>query len=433
MHSVQGWRPAKDRPDPIQLLREQNTTRLEFLVPVRWQRMGVSPFTFFRGAARVFAHDMATVVTSGLTVQACGDAHLSNFGAYASAERQLVFDVNDFDETLPGPWEWDLCRLVASAVIAAQDKKLPTAEQSKLASKTAKAYRAAMQQFATMGFRDAWNASLRIDDLVAAAAKPERRRLTKIEEQAQRHTSLQALAKLTERTSEGFQIKSQPPLLIPFRDLVHKLNVPAVVDSISKLFTTYAESLQPDRRSLLQKYTPVDGAIKVVGVGSVGTRCYLALLRGRDDNDPLFLQVKEATTSVLADLLPASAYAHGGERVVQGQRMMQATSDVFLGWATDGEGRQYYWRQFRDWKYSADVAAMDAAVLERYLETCAWTLAHAHARSSDPAEIADAIETQQGFAKGYADFGLSYAKQNKADYEEFIASGLVPKETVPVA
>jgi uncharacterized protein (DUF2252 family) len=424
------WRPASDRPDPIALLEEQNVTREPDLVPVRHGRMMVSPFTFYRGAAKIMAADLRDTPTAGLTVQLCGDAHLSNFGVYASPERTLVFDLNDFDETLPGPFEYDVKRMAASFTIAARHNGFTKADARAVTLASVSAYREAMIQFATMPVLDIWYARLDEPDLLrvikaAAASSKDNKRLARNAEKsvAKAHTrdSLQALSKLAEHVNGNYRIVSQPPLIVPARDLVEAfgLSPDTVRDTVHEQLRDYRATLPDDRRQLLERFEFVDVARKVVGVGSVGTRAFIVLLQGRDQQDPLFLQVKEATASVLEDHLPKSQY-EPGERVVQGQRMMQAASDIFLGWTRGLETNRYlYWRQLRDMKGSAVVETMSPAGLQFYAQICGQTLARAHARSGDPIAIAAYLGNKDKFDQAITDFSEHYADQNERDYEAF--------------
>ena len=365
--SHEGWAPAPDRADPVALLEAQNTTREQDLVPVRHGRMKVSPFTFYRGAAKIMAADLKDTPRAGLTVQLCGDAHLSNFGAFASPERRLMFDINDFDETLPGPFEYDVKRMAASFTIAAQNNGFAKADTKAVTLASVAAYRAAMADFARMRTMDLWYAHLAEEDIVAgakAALKTDKKDLKRGEKNLQKartKDSLQALAKLGELVDGTYRIVSQPPIVVPMRDLAvtYGLTPEELEPAIRDQFRAYRATLQDDRRLLLERFRVVDIARKVVGVGSVGTRAFIVLLMGRDDDDPLFLQVKEATTSVLEDHLPKSRYKQHGERVVQGQRKMQAASDIFLGWTRGLDTtRWFYWRQLRDMKGSALVELM---------------------------------------------------------------------------
>ena len=450
------WKPAADRPDPVSLLKKQNKSRDPDLVPVRHGRMMVSPFTFYRGTATVMATDLAATPTAGLDVQLCGDAHLSNFGGYASPERQLVFDLNDFDETLPGPFEYDVKRLAASFTIAARNNQFSKADTREVTLTAVEAYRTAMAEFAETATMDLWYARMSEQDLRAGIEKARQERVAAVGkgkkslrraeakkmakaakrgaavlEKAHTRTSLSALRKLTEVVDGKQRIVNQPPVVIPLRELgphygVDTDELEAVID---KQFGEYRATLSETRRRLLDRFEIVDMARKVVGVGSVGTRAFVVLLRGRDEHDPLFLQVKEATRSVLEAHLPRTRFATPGERVVQGQLMMQSASDIFLGWSEGVEAdRYYYWRQLRDMKGSAEVEIMIPEGMTYYARICGWTLARAHARSGDPVAIATYIGTDARFDKALGQFAERYADQNQADYEVFrdaISSGRI--------
>jgi uncharacterized protein (DUF2252 family) len=429
-----GWVPAVNRPDPITLLEEQNATREPDLVPVRHGRMMASPFTFYRGAAKVMAADLADTPTAGLHVQLCGDAHLSNFGAFASPERTLLFDLNDFDETLAGPFEYDVKRLAASLTIAARNNGFGEADSRAATLESLRAYREAMAGFSEMRTMDIWYTRLSGDDVVNAVRAAERAsrrkgadrlgtKAAKIAERARTRDSLQALSKLAEQVDGRYRIVSRPPLVVPARDLVEAFGI--APDEIEHLvqdqFRSYRGTLQDDRRQLLERFEVVDVARKVVGVGSVGTRAYIILLQGRDQQDPLFLQLKEATRSVLEDHLPVSPYDHPGERVVQGQRLMQAASDAFLGWTKGAEAdRYYYWRQLRDMKVAPVIEAMVPDGLCFYARICGQTLARAHARSGDPIALSAYLGTNDRFDRSIADFAARYADQNEHDHRAFV-------------
>jgi uncharacterized protein (DUF2252 family) len=447
-----GWQPAADRPDPVALLEAQNTTREPDLVPVRHGRMMVSPFTFYRGAAKIMAADLKDTPVAGLNAQLCGDAHLSNFGVFASPERRLLFDLNDFDETLPGPFEWDVKRMAASFTIAARNNAFSKADTRAATLASAAAYREAVATFAQMPTMDIWYAHMDEDELmagirgaVAATAKDDKgkgkkarkakeeaklakvaeKRAEKSREKAHTRDSLQALSKLGELVNGTYRIVSQPPVVVPARDLAgsYGLSPDEVSRALRAQFRAYRATLQDDRRHLLERFEMVDMARKVVGVGSVGTRAFIVLLQGRDAQDPLFLQVKEATASVLEEHLGKSKYRQHGERVVQGQRMMQAASDIYLGWTKGLDtSRHYYWRQLRDMKGSALVEAMTPVGLTFYARICGWTLARAHARSGDPVAIAEYLGQSDAFDQSITDFSARYAEQNERDYQEFTAA-----------
>ena len=434
-----GWAAAADRPDPVGLLEKQNVRREPDLVPVRHGRMLVSPFTFYRGAATIMSADLDGTPIAGLQVQLCGDAHLSNFGAFASPERRLLFDLNDFDETLPGPFEYDVKRMAASFTIAGRNNGFGKAEARAATLEAAKAYREAMAGFAAMGTLAIWYAHLDEDQLLggvqsataeakkgpkkqAKAVKQLGKNVRKGAAKARTRDSLQALSKLGERVDGQYRIVSQPPIVVPARELqtTYGLSADQMERVIREQYRGYRASLRDDQRQLLERFQFVDMARKVVGVGSVGTRAFIVLLQGRDQQDPLFLQVKEATTSVLEGHLRKSRYRQPGERVVRGQRMMQAASDIFLGW-TKGvqDNRYYYWRQLRDMKASAVVETMTPVALALYARICGWTLARAHARSGDPVAIAAYLGEDDQFDRSISDFAKRYADQNELDYQAF--------------
>ena len=399
--------------------------------------MLVSPFTFYRGAARIMAADLKDTPRAGLTTQLCGDAHLSNFGVFASPERTLLFDLNDFDETLPGPFEYDVARMAASFTIASRNNSFSQADARAATLASVSAYRTAMAEFAAMDTMDIWYAHLSEEELMAAiktaqgsqkgkaqkkAAKAAAGRAKQIAAKAHTRDSLQALSKLTEVVDGKHRIVSQPPIIVPLREIdstSYGVDPDELEHYIHAEFRAYRATLQSDRRHLLEKFEIVDVARKVVGVGSVGTRAFIVLLQGRDEEDPLFLQVKEATSSVLEDHLPKSRH-QPGSRVVHGQRMMQAASDIYLGW-TKGvqENRYLYWRQLRDMKGSAVVEAMAPVGLAFYARQCGWTLARAHARSGDPVAIAAYLGKSDEFDQAMTDFSERYADQNERDYEAF--------------
>ena len=430
-----GWEPAPDRPDPVALLEEQNLTRDSDLVPVRHGRMLASPFTFYRGAAKIMAADLKDTPRAGLRVQLCGDAHLSNFGLFASPERNLLFGLNDFDETLPGPFEYDVKRMSASFTIAARNNTFTKKETRKATLTAVRAYREAMTEFSQMRNLDIWYARLSEELLEAmeegaasqtGKALKESRKVEKAVRKsvakARTRDSLQALSKLAERVDGQYRIVSQPPIVIPVRELeeVYGMSGDQVHQIIREQLRSYRATLPDDRRVLLERFEVIDAARKVVGVGSVGTRAFIVLLQGRDQQDPLFLQIKEATRSVLEDHLPKSKYSQPGERVVQGQRMLQAASDIFLGWTKGVQDNRYlYWRQLRDMKGSLVVEAMRPAGMVFYAQACGWTLARAHARSGDPVAIAAYLGKSDKFDLSITDFSERYADQNAKDYQAF--------------
>jgi uncharacterized protein (DUF2252 family) len=427
------WAPASGRRDPVELLAEQNTTRVPWLVPIRHARMRVSPFTFFRGSARIMAADLAATPTSGFTVQLGGDAHLSNFGAYASPSRELIFDQNDFDETLQGPWEWDVKRLAASFFIAARHLGLDRATARGVTAAAVESYRTSMARFATAGYLDLWYEYTAVAQAGDSAARA--KRVARFERNARSKTSLQALSKLAEDVDGRYRIRSQPPLLVPLRDLRADYDSSAIEAALVEGFDRYKQTLPDDRHALLGRYTPIDIAVKVVGVGSVGTLCLVMLLEGRDRDDPLFLQVKEASKSVLEEFLTPSAYANNGRRVVEGQRLIQAQSDIFLGW-TEGklQHRHFYVRQLRDWKGSADIDGAAPDDMRFYARVCGTTLARGHARSGDAMALAGYMGKSDTFDKAITQFSETYEKQNRNDYDAFVAAiadGLLPVSDNP--
>jgi len=419
--------PAHDRPDPVAVLTSQNETRIQWLVPVRHWRMAQSPFAFYRGAAKLMALDLATTPATGLQAQICGDAHLANFGAYGSPERELVFDLNDFDETVPGPWEWDVKRLVASFAIAARHNGLDAADETDLAATASATYRGAMSEFAQMRYLEAWYAHLSVDDIFEAFAdeltKKERRSAAKFSRKARAKDSLHSLSKLAEKVNGEYRIKTQPPLLIPAREFPIEEDAVEIRGGITTSLADYLASVPDHLEVLLRRFQLRDIALKVVGVGSVGTRCSIVLLQGRDAEDPFFLQVKEASRSVLADHLPESVYANQGQRVVVGQRLMQAASDSFLGWTRGTiSGTHYYWRQLKDMKASPETESASLVALRRFAVLCGWTLARAHARSGDSRAIAGYVGGGDVFDRAMADFAVAYADQNESDYAAFTAA-----------
>jgi uncharacterized protein (DUF2252 family) len=433
--------PPSDRPDPIALLEEQARTRVPELVPIRWGRMLVSPFTFYRGAALPMASDLASTPVTGLPVQACGDAHLSNFGLFGSAERRLVFDVNDFDETLPGPWEWDVKRLAASLEVAARGNGFTDKQRREIVMATAGRYRQEMRTFAGLTNLDVWYAHMDMDEVRAqfdSHLKPRQRKaVDKGLAKARTRDSMQEVAKLTRMVDGRPRIISDPPLLVPIDELMTTDVDRADIEKILiALIGKYRRTLETDRRYLLEQYQFVDMARKVVGVGSVGTRCWIVLMLGRDDSDPLFLQVKEAEASVLSRFVGTSKYANQGQRVVAGQRLMQASSDIFLGWqhieaGDDDQPRDFYVRQLRDWKFSIDTETLAPAGLRLYGALCGWTLARAHARSGDRVAIAAYLGGSDAFDRAITQFAAAYADQNERDYEslvEAVASGRITAE-----
>ncbi|AXE24877.1 DUF2252 domain-containing protein [Streptomyces globosus] len=417
------FEPGPDRPDPVAILLEQEAARVPELVPIRRGRMLESPFRFYRGAAAVMAHDLGTAPHTGLEVQLCGDAHLLNFGLFASPERSLVFDVNDFDETHPGPFEWDVKRLAASLAAAGRDNGFDAAERTAVVLDAVSAYRLRMQGFSGMRVLDVWYARDDSADLRAMAAQgggAMLARADKVFAKARSRDHLRAFSKLTHRVGGRLRIAPDPPLVVPLTELLDGGGPTDLDTGLRRLVDTYAQSLAPELRALVQRFRVVDMARKVVGVGSVGTRCWIFLLLGRDDSDPLLLQAKEAGPSVLAPYTAPSAYANQGQRVVAGQRLMQAAGDIFLGWerltGLDGRERDFYVRQLLDWKGSATTEGMAPQGMRLLARVCGRSLARAHARSGDPIAIASYLGSADTFDRAIADFAESYADQNERDF-----------------
>jgi uncharacterized protein (DUF2252 family) len=418
-----GWDPASDRFDPVELLRAQEETRVPDLLAVRHERMLASPFAFYRGAAVIMAADLATVPDTGLRVQACGDAHLANFGGFAAPDRALVFDMNDFDETNPGPFEWDVKRLAVSFELAGRDRGLDGKRRRDAVKRTVRAYREAMAGFAGMSHLDLWYARLDTASILSRwqgqVSGREAARLEKNAAKAAGKNSLKAFSKLTEYVDGKYRIVSDPPLIVPLREELSPGT--SMVEWLTERFHAYRATLQGDRQHLLDRYRIVDMARKVVGVGSVGTRTWIILLFGRDENDPLFLQIKEATTSVLEPYCGASEFDSNGRRVVEGQRLLQAASDILLGWVRtegiDGVERDYYVRQLWDGKMSPAYELMPPEVFDIFAEMCGWTLARGHARSGDRIAISGYLGTSETFDDAIAEFAAAYADQNERDYD----------------
>jgi uncharacterized protein (DUF2252 family) len=436
------FRPSDDRPDPLALLEEQAANRLPELVPIWYGRMLVSPFTFYRGAALVMAADLASTPTSGLRAQVCGDAHLSNFGVFGSPERRLMFDVNDFDETLPGPWEWDVKRLCASLEIAGRNNGFTDAERRTVVLAGARQYRTSMAEFAAMPNLQVWYSHLDVEaELQKVRSRLDHKRAKELEKdlaKARARDNVQALTKLTDEENGEPRILSNPPLIVPIEELLPEgVSRAEVTELLLQMVRRYRGTLETDRRHLLEQFRFVQAARKVVGVGSVGTRAWIVLFLGRDNNDPLFLQVKEAQESVLERFTGKSGYPNHGQRVVAGQRLMQATSDIFLGWdriqsGLDGQPRDFYVRQLRDMKGSFDVETMIPEGVAVYARICASTLARAHARSGDRIAIAAYIGKSDVFDVAIADFSAAYADQNERDHGRLQAAvnkGTIKAET----
>jgi uncharacterized protein (DUF2252 family) len=413
--------------DPLQILAEQDASRVPDLVPIRYKRMLASPFTFFRGAAAIMAADLAETPTTGLTAQLCGDAHLSNFGVFSAPDRRLVFDCDDFDETCPGPFEWDVKRLAASIVVAGRDRGFAKPERRRATLATAGAYRRSMREFAAMRNLDVWYSRLDVEPAVEALRPQlDDRRFRRLERnlaRARAKDSLRALGKMTHEKDGELRIVSDPPLITPLEELTDAADAEGQLQAV---LAAYRETLGSDRRRLVGSYRYVHAARKVVGVGSVGTRAWIVLLLGRDSNDPLFLQAKEAQASVLEPYVQGSAPSDHGRRVVEGQRLMQAASDAFLGWVTatgiDGEERCFYVRQLWDGKGSAEVGRMSARDLAAYGALCGEALARAHARSGDRIAIASYLGKGDAFDKALGRFAEAYADQNQRDFERLLAA-----------
>ncbi|MFC2026002.1 DUF2252 domain-containing protein [Chloroflexota bacterium] len=424
------WEPAPDRPDPISLLMEQDTSRLQHLIPIKYGRMLESPFAFLRGSAVVMASDLSASPTTGIKVVLCGDAHLANFGLFATPERKLVFDINDFDEAYPGPWEWDLKRLAASAVVAGRGIGFNDKDCRDLAVTMTRTYQLAMTRFAQAHTLDVWYYHVDVDDVQKVfeqSSKRGKKRTAKLVKKARTRTHQATMEKLTKLEAGRRRIISDPPLLVPFRDMGLEKNLgedelrKLTKQSIEDSWNQYLESLPDERRYLLQHYQITDAALRVGGVGSVGTRCIIVLLEGDKEQDTLILQLKESGPSVLESYLGEGSYKSAGQRVVTGQHLIQAASDIFLGWhTTKFTGRDFYWRQLKDMKGSADVAGMDKASLETYLGVCSVCLARAHARTGDEVGIAAYLGKNDRFANAVADFAVAYADQTERDYQALL-------------
>jgi uncharacterized protein (DUF2252 family) len=429
------WAPAADRRDPVALLEEQARTRVPGLVPIRHGRMLVSPFTFYRGAALLMACDLGATPTAGITVQLCGDAHLSNFGVFGTPERRMLFDINDFDETLPGPWEWDVKRLAASFEVGGRDRRFAAADRRAIVMEAVRGYREGMRHAAAMPTLEAWYEQLEVGDLLdqlgddvrkRRLSRGERRVAERYVAKARTRDSVRVFSKRAAEVGGSARIVADPPLIVPIDDLVDEDSEWREAEPLVK------RSLRAYRRTLSHDHHPLEefryahAALKVVGVGSVGTRCYILLLLGRDRRDPLFLQVKEAQASVLERVAGRSQYRHHGRRVVAGQRLMQAASDIFLGWqrikGMDGQTRDYYVRQLHDWKGSAEVDELSVGGTTVYARVCGATLARAHARWGDRIAIAAYLGKGDRFDRAIADFAVAYADQNERDYEAFAAA-----------
>ena len=434
------WAPARDRRDPVELLEEQAASRVPELVPIRYGRMLVSPFTFYRGAAYPMAADLADEPRTGLDVQLCGDAHLSNFGAFAAADRRLVFSINDFDETLPGPFEWDVKRLVASFDVAGRDRGFDAKQRRSVNLEVTRSYREAIRNFAGMTNLELWYSRIDVEAITSLlgprASRKQRQLFKRNVAKAQSKDSMRALAKLTTVVGGERRIVSDPPLIVPIEELAAGAAQHEIEEFVRVTIRAYRRTLTPDRRQLLERYRYVHAARKVVGVGSVGTRAWIVLMLGRDDGDPLFLQLKEAEASVLEPFLGKSTFAQHGQRVVEGQRLTQAASDIMLGWIrttdTGGVSRDFYMRQLWDGKGSAIIESMNPHGMTLYAQLCGSSLAKAHARSGDAIAIGSYLGSGDAFDRALASFAEAYADQNERDYDALAAaadSGRVKAET----
>ena len=406
------WRARGERADPIDILRAADATRQLNLVPLRYGRMLQSPFSFYRGSAAVMAEDLAPTPASGVRVQACGDAHLMNFGGFATPERRLIFDINDLDETLPAPWEWDVKRLVASFALAARSNGLSDADGRDAAVACAQSYREHMRDFADMDVMDIWYARIDDQDILATLPKAQRSRVIKRIAKATAQSSSELVyPKLVDGSEERPRIRDTPPTIFHFEET----RDPGFLDAIRVVLANYKDTLPEDRRLLFDRFELMDIAVKVVGIGSVGTICLVALFMSVAGH-PFFLQLKEANASVLEAHAGASLYPHHGQRVVMGQRLMQPASDIFLGWVTGRNGRHFYLRQLRDVKLSPLVEAFDAEMLVTFARCCAWALARAHAKSGDPWAISGYLGKSDAFDDAMGRFALAYADQAERDH-----------------
>ena len=434
------WEPAPDRADPLEVLQAEDADRVPELVPLRHGRMLVSAFTFYRGAAAIMAGDLAPTPTSGLWVQACGDAHLSNFGAYAAADRALVLDINDFDETLPGPWEWDLKRLVASFEIAGRDRGFADAQRRKIVLTAASTYREHMRELAALSNLEVWYRRVDVSQVreafAPAASKKQRKAFDRNVAKTQRKDRLRAFSKLTTRVEGELRIASDPPVLVPFEDIFAGKQLKTAQARLHEVLEAYRETLDGEYRHLYDEYRFIHAAHKVVGVGSVGTRAWVALFVGRDEDDPLFLQVKEAQPSVLEPFTAPTEFPHQGQRVVEGQRLTQSSSDIMLGWLSavgpDSKKRDFYVRQLWDQKGSAQVETMEPEAMGIYAQLCGGILARAHARSGDRIAIGAYLGGGDTFDRAMARFATAYADQNERDYaalQAAVADGRLAIET----
>jgi uncharacterized protein (DUF2252 family) len=427
------WKPMPSRPDPIILLQEHDKNRLKNLLPIKYGRMLVSPFAFMRGAAAVMAADLATTPASGLQTQLCGDAHLSNFGIFATPERKLVFDINDFDETYPGPWEWDLKRLATSAVLAGKEKGFNNEINQELAMIVTRSYQKAIENFVLVPALDVWYYELEISEVVKALSKSsqkDKKNAKKVLKEALYSTELHTMEKLTEIAHGKRQIKNNPPLMVRLRETVPEEREGWITElDAKKLFEEYIDSLTEEKRHLVSHFRISSGALRVVGIGSVGTRCFILLLEGATQDDALILQLKEADASVLEPYVAKKDYSSHAQRVVIGQKLMQAASDIFLAGIKDQiTGIDYYWRQFKDMKGSFDSDSLDKTGLETYLKFCSLCLARAHARTGDAACISGYIGKSDVFCKAVTNFAIAYAEQTERDHQalkEAVKSGRI--------
>ena len=434
-HSV--WSPSVDRPDPVDLLRSQGETRVQALLPLRYERMSASAFTFYRGGALIMASDLADTPVTDINVQACGDAHISNFGLFSSPERRTVFDINDFDETLPGPWEWDVKRLAASVEICGRDNGFSKKQRRAAVLACVQSYRESMAKFADMGHLDVWYAHLDVDTLRAEVATDlnakSAKKADKVIAKAKNKNSARAIRKLTEVDDGQLRIVSDPPIVVPMRKLIGQKSSGRLLERfdenklervLNAVLAEYRSTLDPHKQMLVNEYTAVDVAHKVVGVGSVGTRAWIVVMQGADENDPLVLQVKEAQESVLERFVGKSKYKQHGQRVVEGQRAMQTASDMLLGWCRmlgeDGKKKDYYVRQLWDGKGASDLSLLNPKQLKNLAAACGWTLAHAHARTGDRFAISAYLGNSDKFDKAIVEFADAYAYQNELDYQRFM-------------
>ncbi|MGD0393048.1 MAG: DUF2252 domain-containing protein [Acidimicrobiales bacterium] len=429
------WDPPADRTDPIELLEHQAETRIEELVPIRYGRMLVSPFSYYRGAALPMTEDLAATPTSGFEAQLCGDAHMSNFGVFGSPERHLFFDVNDFDETAPGPWEWDVKRLAASLEIAARENEVTKKMRTRIVQGAVRSYRETMRELAAVPMMSVWYAHLDVEEILPRFSSLLNRKRTprvwNAINKARAHDSHQAFDKLCHVSGGETRIIHDPPLIVPVEEFVAGMDPEVAAEALAKIVRAYRRTLQPDRRHLLEQYELAHLARKVVGVGSVGTDAWIALFLAREDGAPLFLQIKEAQPSVLERFTTKTKFSNHGQRVVIGQRLVQAASDIFLGWerfAWGGAERDYYFRQLRDWKGSVEVDGMTPAGMDLWGRMCGWTLARAHARSGDRIAIAAYLGKSEAFDAAVAEFSAAYADTTERDYralERAVADGRI--------